>query len=157
MADLLCLRASYFYKQWCDLSPPMIDRTASWIFLQRKFVSIVLSWTGVQGCRQKRLFGPPGWHLGKVTLVSYYKADSRLAPSQWETALLCNDVFHWLDASLEWALSYYHSKTALCNIKVISYKIYEHGFSKSYWCYGQSRFISIVHMPVLMWNTKTES
>ena len=26
------------------------------------------------------------------------------APSQWETALLCNDVSHWLDASLESAL-----------------------------------------------------
>ena len=28
-------------------------------------------------------------------------ADSRFAPSQWETALLCNDVSHWLSASLE--------------------------------------------------------
>ena len=24
------------------------------------------------------------------------KADPRFAPSQWETALLCNDVSHWL-------------------------------------------------------------
>ena len=32
------------------------------------------------------------------------KADSRFAPSQWETALLCNDVSHWLGASLESAL-----------------------------------------------------
>ena len=30
--------------------------------------------------------------------------DSRFAPSQWETALLCNDVSHWLGASLESAL-----------------------------------------------------
>ena len=30
-----------------------------------------------------------------------FRADSRVAPSQWETALLCNDVSHWLDASLE--------------------------------------------------------
>ena len=29
------------------------------------------------------------------------RADSRYAPSQWETALLCNDVSYWLDASLE--------------------------------------------------------
>ena len=28
-------------------------------------------------------------------------ADSRLAPSQLETAILCNDVSHWLGASLE--------------------------------------------------------
>ena len=31
-------------------------------------------------------------------------ADSRFAPSQWETALLCNDVSHWLGARLEWTL-----------------------------------------------------
>ena len=32
------------------------------------------------------------------------RADSRFAPSQWEMALLCNDVSHWLGASLESAL-----------------------------------------------------
>ena len=32
------------------------------------------------------------------------KADSRFAPSQWETALLCNDVSHWLGTNLESAL-----------------------------------------------------
>ena len=32
------------------------------------------------------------------------RADTRFAPSQWETALLCNDVSHWLGASLESAL-----------------------------------------------------
>ena len=35
------------------------------------------------------------------------RADSRFAPSQWERALLCNDVSHWLGASLE---------SALCNV-----------------------------------------
>ena len=35
-----------------------------------------------------------------------YRADSRLAPSQWEAALLSNDVSHWLGASLESALLY---------------------------------------------------
>ena len=30
--------------------------------------------------------------------------DSRFAPSQWETALLCNDVSHWLGANQESAL-----------------------------------------------------
>ena len=39
----------------------------------------------------------------------YYSADSRFAPSQWETALLCNDVSHWLNASLESAL--FHCST----------------------------------------------
>ena len=32
-------------------------------------------------------------------------ADSRFAPSQWETALLCNDVSHWLGASSKSALA----------------------------------------------------
>ena len=31
-------------------------------------------------------------------------ADSRFVPSQWEMALLCNDVSHWLGANLESAL-----------------------------------------------------
>ena len=36
----------------------------------------------------------------------WYRADSRFAPSQWKTALLCNDVSHWLGAHLESALWY---------------------------------------------------
>ena len=36
--------------------------------------------------------------------VGVYRADSRFAPSQWETALLCNAVSHWLGASRESAL-----------------------------------------------------
>ena len=36
----------------------------------------------------------------------YYKADFRFAPSQLETALLCNDASHRLGASLESALYY---------------------------------------------------
>ena len=38
------------------------------------------------------------------TYCSYgygFRADSIFAPSQWGTALLCNDVSHWLGASLE--------------------------------------------------------
>ena len=40
-------------------------------------------------------------------------ANSRFAPSQWETALLCNDVSHWLGASLESALKLYRSTWCL--------------------------------------------
>ena len=39
-----------------------------------------------------------------MNMMIVIKADSRSAPSQWETALLCNDVSHWLCASLESAL-----------------------------------------------------
>ena len=31
--------------------------------------------------------------------IWFSRADSRFAPSQWETTLLCNDVSHWLGAS----------------------------------------------------------
>ena len=49
-----------------------------------------------------------------VQYISWFihtRADSRFAPSQWETALLCNDVSHWLGASLESAL---HTCSVLC-------------------------------------------
>ena len=36
------------------------------------------------------------------------RADSRFAPRQWEMALLCNDVSHWLGANLESALCKHH-------------------------------------------------
>ena len=35
-----------------------------------------------------------------------HRADSRFAPSQWETVLLRNDVSHWLGANLESALNH---------------------------------------------------
>ena len=41
------------------------------------------------------------------SLVIYIRADSRLAPSQWETSLQSNTVYHWLDAKLESALFMY--------------------------------------------------
>ena len=43
----------------------------------------------------------PTQHLTFLLYIN--RADSRFAPSQWET-LLCNDVSHWLGASLELAL-----------------------------------------------------
>ena len=33
--------------------------------------------------------------------INQFRSDSRFAPSQRETALLCNDVFRWVGASLE--------------------------------------------------------
>ena len=39
---------------------------------------------------------------------STFIGDFRLAPSQWETALLCNAVSHWLGASPESALIFPH-------------------------------------------------
>ena len=39
-----------------------------------------------------------------LTYWGYVRDDSRFAPSQWETALLCKHLSHWLGASLELAL-----------------------------------------------------
>ena len=44
-----------------------------------------------------------------------HKADSRLAPSQWETSLQSNAVSHWLGANLESALAHY-------DVTVMSYQ-----------------------------------
>ena len=49
---------------------------------------------------------------------TYLSADSRFAPSQWEAALLCNDVSHWLAANLESALSLdYNNSTISCPLQ----------------------------------------
>ena len=42
--------------------------------------------------------------LNHTSIYVISRADSSFVPSQWETALLCNDVSHWLGASLESAL-----------------------------------------------------
>ena len=51
-------------------------------------------------------WGIIAWH---AVYICEYRADSRFAPSQWETWLLCNDVSHWLGAILESALEYMHN------------------------------------------------
>ena len=50
-------------------------------------------------------------HHGNIGLMMFpfpfliwIRADSRLAPNQWETSLLSNDVSHWLGANLESAI-----------------------------------------------------
>ena len=55
-----------------------------------------------------------GVHLRAIWQL--VRADSRFAPSQWETALLCNDVSHWLGANLESALLVL--KVSVCKLSV---------------------------------------
>ena len=43
-----------------------------------------------------------------IHYASNTRADSRLAPSHWETSLPSNAVSHWLGANLESALKYHH-------------------------------------------------
>ena len=44
------------------------------------------------------------WHIGKLMII---RANSRLAPSQWDTSLQSNAVSHWLGAKLESPLIMY--------------------------------------------------
>ena len=48
----------------------------------------------------------PKTGAGFVPNANIRRADPRFVPNQWETVLLCNDVSHWLGASLESALIY---------------------------------------------------
>ena len=58
------------------------------------------------------------WATQDFLLVAalYNGADSRFVPSQWETALLCNGVSHWLGENLESALvqRYQHPLNDYC-------------------------------------------
>ena len=63
--------------------------------------------THAQGWVTEKVLGSGGligMMFMKCSTIS--RADSRFAPSQWETALLCNDVSHWLGASLESVLHF---------------------------------------------------
>ena len=44
------------------------------------------------------------WAASSYRACITFRADSRFATSQWETALLCNTVSHWLGANLESAM-----------------------------------------------------
>ena len=73
----------------------------------------------------------PTWHraLGQPQIAGeglkayYHRADSRFSPNQWEEALLCNNISHWLGASLESALDQHkqlrlQSRWRCCLIRV---------------------------------------
>ena len=45
--------------------------------------------------------------ISQAVITTYIRADSRLAPSQWETSLQSNAVSHWLGTNLESALNTY--------------------------------------------------
>ena len=51
------------------------------------------------------------WLLIRVN--DYFRADTRLAPSQWEMSLQCNVVSHWLGARLESALLFHSQSLAV--------------------------------------------
>ena len=72
---------------------------------------------------------------------SWFRADSRLAPSQWETLLLCNDISHWLGANLELALSLYDgSRPSLKNAAECRGSQYPKEFCKMYFTLAMWKF-----------------
>ena len=61
-------------------------------------------WSSYQHTQWGSLFISTQRSLNTQGCRGYETSNSRFAPSQWETALLCNDVSHWLGASLESAM-----------------------------------------------------
>ena len=55
--------------------------------------------------------------------TNYYdtRADSSFTPSQWETALLCNNVSHWLGTNLESAMWHKHAES---DIYLVRYEVH---------------------------------
>ena len=68
----------------------------------------------------RRFCNPPSNRTG------INKADFRFAPNQWETALLSNDVSHWLGTSLESALSVLINHRPLGKMADIHFKQHLH-------------------------------
>ena len=77
-----------------------------------KYISYPIDKKIITGCRgscrncnfQYSLWWKFFFKINMTTFPYQCRADSRFVPSQWDTALLCNDVSHWQGASLESAL-----------------------------------------------------
>ena len=89
--------ASYIYPRTFLCMQTVLTITMEWLAVPR--VTARLRVTISQG------FVPSAKMGGRVSPASQVShmsgADSRFAPSQWETILLCNDVSHWLGANQE--------------------------------------------------------
>ena len=78
-----------------------------WLLFYHSGLNWGLSFWGTWGAINSYHSQWPGIHFTKELII---RADSRFAPNQWETALLCNDVYHWLGASIESALKFQQVK-----------------------------------------------
>ena len=69
-----------------------------------------------------------------ITCPCTYRADSRFAPSQWETLLQSNAVSHWLGANLKSALhlNYLGCEQTKCRPHQLSYIYFKHTFHIEY-------------------------
>ena len=85
-------------RNWC-LSPFQHLCGSLTLVLLNLWIKMYLYFLSFRNTR--RHGGPEFFLMGDKDLS---KDDSRFAPNQWETALLCSDVSHWMGASLESAL-----------------------------------------------------
>ena len=128
------------WRPFC-LSLNVLTKMAALVFLSclvARYLVIYYQWPGGRDT------------LSIVTLftINSCRADSRFAPSQWETALLCNDVSHWLGASLESALSWVHTDIGCEQLRSIWYdiipftemKIPSYWWNFHYWLHGKLSF-----------------
>ena len=113
----------HFYSRKCIWKCRNFNRN-SYIFIQENAFENVV-------CKMELILSRPQWvKHHTVYPLNYYgfvhccvlesRADFRFAPSQWETALLCNKVSQWLGANLESNLGIccfypYPSRLLLCH------------------------------------------
>ena len=88
-----------------------------WSLVLEWLIEMEIAWASCFRCVfYDVIYGSPGIECGVLShldpsMVSSFqttqprcRAASRFVLSQWETSLLCNDVYHWLGANLESAL-----------------------------------------------------
>ena len=96
IVDGVCFSFGIFYLEFLSYYQENKGKTA-WIGSVLNGTYMIMGkWTSIQSA----------WRGHNI------RAASRFAPSQWETALLRNDVSHWLDANLEAAPWYMETLSA---------------------------------------------
>ena len=89
MDEFLLVVCEYFGENWLFYNRTELYHCYLYVYIVQFIVQYSLHASGY--C----------WPFSAETGI---RADSRFAPSQWETALLCNNASHWLDTNLESAL-----------------------------------------------------
>ena len=80
-------------------------------------------------------------------LCNTHMADSRFAPSQWETSLQSNAVPHWLGANLESALTHNHILHMVCYHDMSTYVVIE----STFFCRARENFKEIWMITSFLW------
>ena len=89
--------------------PPESDPKNSPAIQTGNKISVIQAWSHTRSHWRSRSY---------LKVIVNLRADSMFASSQWETALLCNDVSHWLGASLDSALNLIIRHTLIYNFKI---------------------------------------